>query len=454
MRFKVFFLFLIAIFIFGGCAGSMSGTTTEVTTSNQNINEIAKYKGPKARIAVASFKCKAAKCGGQIGTGVSDMLTTTLFNSGKFIVVERNEEGFSAIQKELALAQGGAVQQNRKFSNLEGADILVIGAITAFEPKASGIGGGGLVIPANIPLVGGLKLEKDEAYIAVDIRLLDVSTGRVVNATTVEGKASKWNIGALGGGMSGSVILGGGLSTYKNTPMEKAIRVMLNDAVDKISKLVPDEYYRYTPKNQPISSSSMSDNSSSFVSNQGQESQFELVFKEDFEKYGIGQIAPFGVWSRWKGEPKVVIGVQGNKQTGKMVEAGGKIINKNIKIKDFKLTVDVFSKSFGEPVIYFRVSNTKPYTFYALKIGYYAKFELIKVAGNSQRVIASNKGAERWWKKITIIVKDSNIKVFDGNKVMIDITDNDPYMNKAGNIGIGSAYGVSLIDNLFVYKLK
>ena len=149
MKLKRLFALMVGIFFLSGCVG----TTTNVTTSNQNVNEIVKYKGAKARIAVASFKCKAAKCNGEIGSGIADMLTTALFNSGKFIVIERSNEGFSAVERELQLSQS-MIKQNRQINNLEGADILVVGAITAFEPKAGGIGAGGVVIPRGVPFIG------------------------------------------------------------------------------------------------------------------------------------------------------------------------------------------------------------------------------------------------------------------------------------------------------------
>jgi len=40
------------------------------------------------------------------------------------------------------------------------------------------------------------------------------------------------------------VALAGGLGGYKNTPMEKAVRVMLDSAVQAIAQMVPESYYR------------------------------------------------------------------------------------------------------------------------------------------------------------------------------------------------------------------
>ncbi len=231
-----FFLLLFS------CAGVK---TTSVETTEKKITEVVKYQGPKARIAVASFECKAAKCYGDIGDGIRDMLIDALVKSGKFIVLERSE-GLRAIKEEMSLAESGYVQKEKapKKGLMEGADILVVGSIVAFEPNAGGIGGtvGGVI--SKVPLIGGVSGKLKEAYIAMNLRLIDVRTGRIINSTMVEGKASSFKVGTLLAGIL-HIPLGVQLSKYKNTPMEKAIMVMLNDAVQKISKLVPEEYYRY-----------------------------------------------------------------------------------------------------------------------------------------------------------------------------------------------------------------
>ncbi|QJA06210.1 hypothetical protein FVE67_05075 [Thermosulfurimonas marina] len=238
------FFLLFFLVLLGGCVSS--GVQTTVESTGPTVQEVVTYQGPKARIAVASFKCKAAKCSGAIGDGLADMLSTALFRTGRFIVLERGE-GLRAIQEELNLGQSGYVRPGAapQVGLMEGADILVIGAITAFEPEASGWGGGGVVVPFNVPLIGGAKIAKKEAYIAADIRLVDVRTGRIINATTVEGRASSWKVGGGMGTILGTVALGGALGAYKNTPMEKAIRVMLYNAVDAIAKMVPESYYRW-----------------------------------------------------------------------------------------------------------------------------------------------------------------------------------------------------------------
>ncbi len=246
------FLRFLPVFIFLFLFSCTATTTTTVKTTSQNINEVVKYEGPKARIAVARFDCKAAKCYGEIGTGIKDMLVDALMRTGKFIVLERGE-GFEAIKEEINLGQEGYLQSQKAPQKglLEGADIVIVGSIVAFEPNAGGFNTGGLVggLLSKVPVIGGVKVGKQDAYIAAVIRLVDVRTGRVLSSTRVEGKASSFKIGGLGGLLSGSVGLGAGLETYKNTPMEKAIMVMIDNAVKEIAKNIPEEYYRYKNNN-------------------------------------------------------------------------------------------------------------------------------------------------------------------------------------------------------------
>ncbi len=292
-------VFVLLAFLFPVLTGFGEEVETKVQTGGPTVQQVITYKGPKARIAVASFKCKAAKCSGEIGEGLADMIATALFQTGRFIVLERGE-GLEEIKKELQLTESGYVNRGQAPQKglMEGADILVVGAITAFEPKASGAGGGGIVIPLKVPVLGGVKLGKKEAYIAADIRLIDVRTGRVINATKVEGKASSWKVGGLGGGVIGSVALGGGLSVYKNTPMEKAVRVMLDNAVKAISQLVPESYYRYGSGEKPQASSGITGGSNQIVGGSDQivggsevfRPGKRVLFKEDFSECEIGDV--------------------------------------------------------------------------------------------------------------------------------------------------------------------
>jgi curli biogenesis system outer membrane secretion channel CsgG len=242
---------LALVFLTASCATSATsddGVTTNVTTGGPSVTEVTTYKGPKARIAVARFEMKAAQGYDEIGTGMSDMLVDSLFKTNRFIVLERGE-GLSDIKEELALSESGYTEKGKaaEKGTLEGADILLTGAITAFEPNAEGAGGGGI----GITLFGGIGIggKSKKAYIAAQIRMVDVRTGRVISSAKVEGKASDFKFGIVGGAaVGGGVVLAGGFEKYKNTPMEKAVTVMLDNAVKEITKDVPEDYYRYKPE--------------------------------------------------------------------------------------------------------------------------------------------------------------------------------------------------------------
>ncbi|HOL68047.1 MAG TPA: CsgG/HfaB family protein, partial [bacterium] len=94
----------------------------------------------------------------------------------------------------------------------------------------------------------GVAIKKEEAYIQATLRLIDVRTRRVINSTTVEGKASKAKLGLAAGGVAGPVILGGGFEKYKNTPTAQAVGIMVENAVKEVVRMVPEDYYKYTGK--------------------------------------------------------------------------------------------------------------------------------------------------------------------------------------------------------------
>jgi len=197
------------------------------------------YDGPQARIAVSSFVDKTAKGYHQIGDGLADMLTTALFHSNRFIVLERQQVG--EILQEQDLAAAGRIKPGTEAptGEIEGAELLVTGAVTEFEPHAGGAGAGVVFGGLPIALGGGGK----RAHLAIDLRVIDAATSRILAAVTVEGTAT--DIAGLaafqiGGGASE---LGIGLGGYKNTPMEKAIRIAIQEAVRYIAAQTPAQYY-------------------------------------------------------------------------------------------------------------------------------------------------------------------------------------------------------------------
>ena len=229
-----------------GCSALNSITQpTAQVDNNAGAQPLPPYAGPKARVAVADFEVKAAKATGEIGTGLREMLVTALVNSSRYSVLDR--QALNAVMQEQELGASGAAQPGGpKRGNLKTADLIITAAVTEFEPQASGgragIGGGGGV---GSGILGGLlSAALNKAHMALDLRVIDASTSEVLAATRVQGQASDVS-GAFMSGFLGSWGLGGGLSVYANTPMEKAIRICVIEAVRYISQVTPANYYKY-----------------------------------------------------------------------------------------------------------------------------------------------------------------------------------------------------------------
>ncbi len=189
--------------------------------------------GDKPRIAVEKFTDKSAKGGGHLGTGMEDQLVTALEQTNAFIVIERAHLDAVIAEQDLANSDRFDKSTAPTIGKLEGLDFKVVGAVTEYEDSQSG---GGVNIRSRKGHIGdviapALSAGLNQAHIAIDLRLIDVRTGRIVSATSVEGSPRD-----LGGGISGgfSNVLIGLSGSYK-TPREKAVRACMIKAVNWIA---------------------------------------------------------------------------------------------------------------------------------------------------------------------------------------------------------------------------
>lgn len=213
----------------GGCT---SAAITSGSGPDMGSARAAAYNGPKARIVVSNFEDKMSGSShyrAEYGRGMTDMMKTALFQSNRYILLER--EQLRAVEAERA--------RRKTAVKLEDADIVITAAITGFDPGQSG-GAGGL--GGNLGgLIGGVAGSFKTARIAMDLRVIDVDTGRVIAATSVEGKST-----GVGGNLAGvGGPLGGALGGFAKGPMETAIRDMIKTSVDFIVSRTPPTYYRH-----------------------------------------------------------------------------------------------------------------------------------------------------------------------------------------------------------------
>jgi len=249
---KTLILLFIPVLFFSGCTGveQLTRLTTKPTPSaGPTIEQAQKeeYMGPKARVAVTRFEDRSAKgrITGQIGDGMAEMLTHTLFATNRYIVLERQYLEDVTREEDLATSGRARPEGAPPIGEIETADLLIRGTITEFEPGSAGggAGAGGVVGGGGLGGLFGIRA----SHVALVITGIDARTSRRVFSEQVEGKAI--DIGGLIGGFGGP--LAAGLAGFAKTPMEKAIRIAIEEAVKVVVTKTPAEYYRVSATPQP-----------------------------------------------------------------------------------------------------------------------------------------------------------------------------------------------------------
>ena len=190
-------------------------------------SSVAMAKKNKISVGVVEFKneTSAGWWGSGVGWELSGMLANELVATKAFSVVERNK--LQSVIEEQNLGMSGRVSSGTgaKIGKLIGAKYLIMGTVTAYEENTAGSGGG---LSFKGISVGG---NKSEAYIAVDLRVVNSDTGEIEYVRTIEGrsKGGGLRLGVSRGGFGGS------LANQKKTPAGKAIRgalVLISDYLE------------------------------------------------------------------------------------------------------------------------------------------------------------------------------------------------------------------------------
>ncbi len=252
--FSVVFSLLSAALLFTLC-GCESMVQPKAQTDNTMAQMAASCTG-RANVALARFDWRVGGSGTTITTpmgtisiseeggvlnGLRDMMMTAMVQTRCFRVLERQD--FGALAQEMKLReQGYTKKRSSRKGKIKEADLMVVAAVTGWEPGTSGVKGGFGGLFGGV--VGGIAGAMKKTSMAMDIRIIDVETSEVLAATRVEGTARAVSAGGLIGGVLGGVPMGGGLSGYAKTPMEKAIRACIYEAVKFIVNNTPREYFK------------------------------------------------------------------------------------------------------------------------------------------------------------------------------------------------------------------
>ena len=173
------------------------------------------WAGP--RLAVMDFDNKSQWGGYQLGQGAADVLTTELVKLGKFDIYER--EQLKSIMQEQDLGASGRVDASTaaKIGKIIGVNYIITGAVTEYGKSDSGISGGGY-----------FNVGKTGYHSAVDIRIVDAVTSKIVFAETASHTKTSKNVKVMG--------FGGGESFNEKLATE-TMREAIKEVSGKIAAL-------------------------------------------------------------------------------------------------------------------------------------------------------------------------------------------------------------------------
>ena len=214
--FKTFTILILMPFLFflSSCAPTAEVVVKEGPTIAQAQAE--PVSGKKLRIAVMGFENKTRY---DVGRGMWAMLTTSLFRTNKFIVIEREELRDILLEQRLGTTGVVSSETAAPTGEVEGAQVLIYGTVTEFEPGQKGMS----------TIVGGAQ----QSHVAIDMKLVDARTSRILAATTVKGKSTDVNLNSKMLKYVGVSPLYY-LEIWNNTPVGSAIRLCIDKAVDYV----------------------------------------------------------------------------------------------------------------------------------------------------------------------------------------------------------------------------
>ncbi|HMP95333.1 MAG TPA: CsgG/HfaB family protein [Kiritimatiellia bacterium] len=217
-----------AVVTFTGCQtmGQFTGNTpTERTNADMGLGE---YKGLKHAVGVKEFDNEAGWRGRwELGNNLAAMLESALFDTGRFVLVEREKlKDVIAEQDLVASGRAAAAKQVAQTGVIRPARYIATGSVTTVDEGVSG-GGGGIGY-GGVRIGGGVK----KAQITIIAKLIDTSTGEIVAKERITGKPGgiALSVGVNRGGFSGD--LGG----FTKTPLGEAAQDCINQAAKFFAK--------------------------------------------------------------------------------------------------------------------------------------------------------------------------------------------------------------------------
>ena len=167
------------------------------------------------RLGIMSFTSKAYGVPDGMAAVIGDFFGSMLFKSKGIQLVER--ERLEEIGSEIRTGMSGLMSDSMaaKVGKLAGCQYMLLGSITNLAKGASGAALPGF----GVPLLGGIAVSKEKVKAALDVRVIEVETGKIVFADGAEGEASKSETGV---DIYGVDFVNSGFGGIENTAIAQA----------------------------------------------------------------------------------------------------------------------------------------------------------------------------------------------------------------------------------------
>ncbi len=175
------------------------------------------YKGPRARVVVINFIDKSAKGKetSQLGDGITEMLNNSLLATNRYIVIVGKS------LEDILTQETGRSHQAKKEERF---DLLVEGTIGEFKPGIAGAG-------------------EESSNITLMIKVVNPRTKLELGTERIRGRATDFG-GSTG---KGGGVLPKAFKDFSKTPMEKALRIAVEESASFIVAKTPPESYVVLP---------------------------------------------------------------------------------------------------------------------------------------------------------------------------------------------------------------
>lgn len=188
------FICLALAILLSGCAGpQQTGVNNSKTDRSDAVAAPQLPKGPKLRVGLTDFQDLT---GSNLAGAAREVLTERLVNSGRFIVLER--EQLARVLQEQSLGMTGAITQETALQagKLLGLQALITGKLANVSTNTrSGAG-------------GGLGVSTTTVSVRVTVKIIDGTTGQILMADSGEGSVgnTQMSLFGIGGGSNSDAL--------------------------------------------------------------------------------------------------------------------------------------------------------------------------------------------------------------------------------------------------------